>query len=169
MAHSALSQSSSSLLGLESRRILAELSNVKRTRQDFAATENAQKRQVSQLAILGPEISEMKTPRSIDIIEGDHPLVAAWSRIHPQIHRILQQHKELNRSWYSIATLRIGYRLPDSSMPVTIIIIVDKSFDPPRWAEAEWQLKRMLDAHGFMEVEIEFEHGESGCDFEEFD
>ena len=150
-----------SLSGLEKERILAGLSIIKKLRQDFAATENAQRSRLSQLAILGPDISVKETPRSIDAIEEDHPLVAAWwSTIRPQIHKILQLHKSLNNEWITIDTLRIGYSIPGATMPATISISVDKNVEPRGWAEAEWQLRQMLDAHGFIWVEILFEHGE---------
>ncbi|KAL9632377.1 MAG: hypothetical protein Q9204_003821 [Flavoplaca sp. TL-2023a] len=159
MAHSDLANPSMSLSDLDQRRVLAGLFTIKKVRQDFAATENTQRRRLSQLAVLGPRKSPKEIPRKLDIVEEGHPLVVAWSTIRPQIHRILQLHKSLDNEWITIDTLRIGYRIPGAPMPVTISISVDKNFDPRGWAEAEWQLRQMLDAHGFIGVEILFEHG----------
>ncbi|KAI4270261.1 MAG: hypothetical protein LQ337_006782 [Flavoplaca oasis] len=160
MAHPDLAKTSMSLSDLDQRQVLAGFSTIKKLRQEFAATENAQRGRLSQLATLGPGKAAEKIPRRIDIIEGDHPLVAAWGTINPKIHRILRQHKNLESEWITIDTLRIGYHVPDAPMPVTINVSVDKNFDPRGWAEAEWQLRQMLDAHGFMGVGIILEHGE---------
>ncbi|KAL9031270.1 MAG: hypothetical protein Q9180_006821 [Flavoplaca navasiana] len=160
MAHFDLAKSSMSLSDLDQRQVLVGLSTIKELRQDFAVTENAHRRRISQLAILGPGKAAEEIPRKLDIVEKDHPLVAAWSTIHLQIHRILQQHRSLENDWITIDTLRIGYHIPGAPMPVTINVSVDKYFDPRGWAEAEWQIRQMLDAHGFNEVEITFEHGE---------
>ncbi|KAL8883092.1 MAG: hypothetical protein Q9192_007466 [Flavoplaca navasiana] len=115
---------------LDQRQVLVGLSTIKKLRQDFAATEYARRRRLSQLAILGPGKATEEIPRKLDIVEEDHPLVAAWSTINPEIHKILQLHRSLENEWISIDTLRIGYRIPGAPMPVTINVSGNKNLDP---------------------------------------
>ena len=99
--------------------------------------------------------------RAMDVVEFDHPFVAAWPKINPLLHGILENYPRLEDNWRAIDVMRLGFnRAP--SLPVIISITVDWVLDPRDWLAAETEIKALLTREGFRDVGVEFERGDVG-------
>ncbi|KAI4124222.1 MAG: hypothetical protein LQ338_004927, partial [Usnochroma carphineum] len=110
---------------------------------------------------------QLTTPRNTEALEEDHPVVAAWPEIRPQVHNILGETTIVRESWLTIIVLRRGYNPPWSDIDgsphpsVVLLIIMDYVINPWQWRAAEHKIRNLLTAHGLTDVEVEFERGEN--------
>ncbi|KAL9599531.1 MAG: hypothetical protein Q9219_003775 [cf. Caloplaca sp. 3 TL-2023] len=97
----------------------------------------------------------------VAIIEPDHLLVPAWSLLRPQIIQIIDSFPKISAGWKSIDVIRMGYFSENGSpTPVTVSITVDWDLYQADWQYAESQIKTLLNAHNFFDVEVHFERGD---------
>ena len=98
--------------------------------------------------------------RKVGAVEGDHPLVAAWPKIKPDMHAILAQHQKLHENWRTIDVVRLGFSASPPPLPIVVSVTVDWTLDPRDWLQAEDQIQDLLKNRGFPEVSVEFERGD---------
>lgn len=110
---------------------------------------------------------QLRTLRTIDVVEISHPLVAIWKEdIKPRILSILDSTEKLRNGWTSVDVLRMGYFFEhdlggtQTPSPVTVSIIVDYELIRKDWITAEDQIRAFLDVKGLQEVQVEFERGD---------
>ena len=109
---------------------------------------------------------QLRTLRTIDIVEIGHPLVPIWQeRIKPPVLSILERTEKLRNGWTGIDVLRMGYFFEhqlggtETATPVTISITVEYGLIRKDWVAAEEQIRAFLDVEGLQEVQVEFERG----------
>ena len=92
-------------------------------------------------------------------LERGHPVVAAWPRLRPKIHAIIDDSPVLNEGWLSIDVLRMEYVDYPNPKPIVISITVDWHLDRKHWLVEERKIREELFAEKLADVQVEFKRG----------
>ena len=97
---------------------------------------------------------------TMKVIEDDHPIIAVWHRIQPEIHSILAQSQFLRDRWCSIAVIRLGHITEDGPpLPTVVAILVDWDVNPLHWEDAQLRINSLLTSHNLPNVRADFSRG----------
>lgn len=158
-------------LEIEQQRLLAGIYTIARIRADVAGAQSVSARPSHQANldnVPSPAATFKPVAQRIGAITENRPIVAAWDNtVKPQIHEILKGSPKLR--WNLICVVRVGCSPETASpMPVTVIIAMDHDIEPREWVVAEGRIRKLLDEHGFQDVNVSLEHG-GFCDLSLFD
>ncbi|KAL8795746.1 MAG: hypothetical protein Q9195_001797 [Heterodermia aff. obscurata] len=110
---------------------------------------------------------QLRTLRTIAIVELHHPLVSRWQNdIKPSLLWLLESTAVLRMAWTCVDVLRMGYLFENnlggtqSATPVTIAITVDYGLIRKDWYVVEQSIRDFLEIRGFGDVEVEFQRGD---------
>ena len=91
--------------------------------------------QVVKVEIMGRQLYQQ---RRIAVVEADHPIVAVWEEILPQVQTLIGPASEIDGLWASIGVERMGYEIDgEDGLRTTVSVVVDWDVNPVLWRKAE--------------------------------
>ncbi len=98
----------------------------------------------------------------IDVVEENHPIVAAWHTVGPEVLSIITGSAHLRNQWWALGVRRIGRQNWDGEAPLSTIVSILVNWDvkPVHWVESQNLIKNVLHSYNLHDVDVVFSRGE---------